>query len=349
MEVFASPSATAALSILHRGAYISPPGSASHDSPCTTDSSSPDLTHDTTDDQGVTPDSEEGDATTPDTVVPKIEEQDDNHALAGLSIDAKPAIFTHSQQQQPHSQTQLQIYNQPQPLHAPRKRGRPRKYPIVEQKKTTHARSKTGCGTCRKRKKKCDETKPSCMNCEKNNVVCDGYEPRQPWKPGKQKVLTQRPTIPTELPLLIEGIECDTDRYFFDHFAQTLSKRLSLTDQGNPFLKIIVPMSFEYGGLMHSVLYLSGTCLLASTKDDNMEWRNRFGYHSDRAVSKLREGINQTIQEDEVGGKAVASARFNLSMAQTLILCLQTVCEGNTNGNHRVSQCATVRRPRARS
>jgi hypothetical protein len=31
---------------------------------------------------------------------------------------------------------------------APRKRGRPRKHPIVDQKKVSHARSKTGCGTC---------------------------------------------------------------------------------------------------------------------------------------------------------------------------------------------------------
>lgn len=33
-------------------------------------------------------------------------------------------------------------------LPVPRKRGRPRKHPIVDQKKSAHARSKTGCGTC---------------------------------------------------------------------------------------------------------------------------------------------------------------------------------------------------------
>ena len=33
-------------------------------------------------------------------------------------------------------------------LPIPRKRGRPRKHPIVDQKKSAHARSKTGCGTC---------------------------------------------------------------------------------------------------------------------------------------------------------------------------------------------------------
>ena len=46
-----------------------------------------------------------------------------------------------------------------------RPRGRPRKHPIVPAPtagKVTKGRSKTGCITCRKRKKKCDEAKPRC-------------------------------------------------------------------------------------------------------------------------------------------------------------------------------------------
>ncbi len=46
-----------------------------------------------------------------------------------------------------------------------RPRGRPRKYPIQSLEvsvKVQKGRSKTGCITCRRRKKKCDETKPHC-------------------------------------------------------------------------------------------------------------------------------------------------------------------------------------------
>ena len=46
-----------------------------------------------------------------------------------------------------------------------RKRGRPRKAvtsPSSTVSKVAKGRSKTGCVTCRKRKKKCDEAKPSC-------------------------------------------------------------------------------------------------------------------------------------------------------------------------------------------
>lgn len=50
------------------------------------------------------------------------------------------------------------------PATVPRKRGRPRKHPLPTpggQAKVTKGRSKTGCITCRRRKKKCDETKPA--------------------------------------------------------------------------------------------------------------------------------------------------------------------------------------------
>jgi Fungal Zn(2)-Cys(6) binuclear cluster domain len=47
-----------------------------------------------------------------------------------------------------------------------RPRGRPRKHPKPEPisiSKKPMGRSKTGCITCRRRKKKCDERKPTCM------------------------------------------------------------------------------------------------------------------------------------------------------------------------------------------
>lgn len=51
------------------------------------------------------------------------------------------------------------------PVKIKRPRGRPRKHPLPNADsliKITKGRSKTGCITCRKRKKKCDEAKPRC-------------------------------------------------------------------------------------------------------------------------------------------------------------------------------------------
>lgn len=74
-----------------------------------------------------------------------------------------------------------------------RPRGRPRKprSEISLSLKNVKGRSKTGCLTCRKRKKKCDERKPKCKNCAQNSVTCEGYPRLAVWKNGKEKAAAQ--------------------------------------------------------------------------------------------------------------------------------------------------------------
>ncbi|KAH8592745.1 fungal-specific transcription factor domain-containing protein [Bisporella sp. PMI_857] len=49
-------------------------------------------------------------------------------------------------------------------------------------KRSNITRVRTGCFTCRKRKKKCDEQKPACANCQKTGVVCEGFPPQIHWE-----------------------------------------------------------------------------------------------------------------------------------------------------------------------
>nr|POE85575.1 putative maltose o-acetyltransferase [Quercus suber] len=44
-----------------------------------------------------------------------------------------------------------------------------------KRKRQFSQRTKTGCLTCRRRKKKCDEAKPSCKNCDRGGFTCGGY------------------------------------------------------------------------------------------------------------------------------------------------------------------------------
>ncbi|KAK5725608.1 hypothetical protein LTR15_003798 [Elasticomyces elasticus] len=313
----------------------------------TSSSSSPGLTTDA----AITPDSEND---TDSTLVPKIEELDD------VSLDEV-------------EDTKTAVSSGDVSLPAPNRRGRPRKGTLAEQKKTSHSRSKTGCGTCRRRKKKClsvppktyallspviriwgytaelassrmrlapriealtltlfsfsDEAKPFCTGCLKNNVVCDGYIPRQPWRAGKSKA----PTIKNSLPMLVEGVNGTVDQMFFHHFTTHVGKVLSLTDSHNPFLEIIVPMAMGHEGLMHSLLYLSGSCLMANESKPNTEWEERQEHHSSRAMRLLQEDLSEPAGADD---NTVASIG-DPSIAQTLLLCLQTVCAGDISGSYR--------------
>ncbi|KAK0504799.1 hypothetical protein EDD18DRAFT_1126419 [Armillaria luteobubalina] len=38
---------------------------------------------------------------------------------------------------------------------------------------TQHTRSRTGCLTCRRRRVKCEETKPTCRNCIRDSLNCE--------------------------------------------------------------------------------------------------------------------------------------------------------------------------------
>ncbi|EMC97736.1 hypothetical protein BAUCODRAFT_122162 [Baudoinia panamericana UAMH 10762] len=51
-------------------------------------------------------------------------------------------------------------------------------YDAKRRKRNFSNRTKTGCHTCRRRKKKCDEAKPTCANCERSGHSCEGYGPK---------------------------------------------------------------------------------------------------------------------------------------------------------------------------
>ncbi|KAH6957057.1 fungal-specific transcription factor domain-containing protein [Fusarium avenaceum] len=60
-------------------------------------------------------------------------------------------------------------------------------------------RSRTGCFTCRKRKKKCDESKPICSGCKRNKLECVWPEPSSvpAPAPASNSPSTSRPSRPS--------------------------------------------------------------------------------------------------------------------------------------------------------
>ncbi|KAF3386477.1 Transcriptional regulatory protein moc3 [Penicillium rolfsii] len=234
------------------------------------------------------------------------------------------------------------------PVAVPRKRGRPRKHPLPApggQVKVTKGRSKTGCITCRRRKKKCDETKPACLNCQKNAVVCEGYPPKEIWKSGRQKmadaVRTQSLTsVPRNLPLLIDGIETEIDRRFLDHFVYGFSRVLTLiNDDSNPFKEILLPMATQHRGLMHSLMCLSGSHLSGLDPEPKLKERKYFHFH--RAIQDLKDNITASSSQTasaSTGAGADQDEQLLVEdpiIASTIALSLNTICEGETNGEYR--------------
>ncbi|CAE6402657.1 unnamed protein product [Rhizoctonia solani] len=71
-------------------------------------------------------------------------------------------------------------------------------------------RSTTGCCTCKRRKKKCDERQPTCFRCEKAGFECEGYAPLE--SPDSRGVMRRSKPTPASRPRHVAPVErCPRD------------------------------------------------------------------------------------------------------------------------------------------
>ena len=172
---------------------------------------------------------------------------------------------------------------------------------------------------------------PAGNHCLKNNVVCEGYPPKAYWQSKKQRRTSLVLDPSAELPLLIDGVETETDRIFLDHFNINVSRVLTvLNDDGNPFRTILLPMAIRHAGLMHSVLCLAGSHLV-ERHPGNYDYVQRQAHHFGQACKKLRTdeamAANMSGESDMVIDDPV--------IASTVVLCLNTVANGDLHGQYR--------------
>ncbi|KAK1753043.1 transcriptional regulatory protein moc3 [Echria macrotheca] len=224
-----------------------------------------------------------------------------------------------------------------------RPRGRPRKHPLppnVAANKITKGRSKTGCLTCRKRKKKCDEAKPRCLNCEKNSVICEGYPEKQIWKSGKERAEEECMRICNLSMMAVQpifpGLETVEDRIFWKHYNEHLSTVLTVEgEHKNAFKDMMIPLAVKNQGLMHSILSLAskhidfdtpyGINMLKNNPGTTREALDeRATYHHDQARKRFCH--EDGTEKDNLG----ISARYG----QMLCFLLEARATGNPRGEH---------------
>ncbi|KAG4439885.1 hypothetical protein IFR05_004609, partial [Cadophora sp. M221] len=99
-----------------------------------------------------------------------------------------------------------------------------------------HAKVKTGCITCRKRRVKCDETRPSCLRCLKYGTQCSGYPAGRRRAPSsaygsfatqaralvpkdESKIITTQILIQPDTPLFETDLEHRYFKLFVDRIA----------------------------------------------------------------------------------------------------------------------------------
>lgn len=188
-----------------------------------------------------------------------------------------------------------------------------------------HIRTKTGCLTCRSRKKKCDEAKPCCTACRRGGLNC--IWPREAWpnleasSQGNHKLPSQLPhdgvpasrqlsvantntayTLTTESGILLQ--------HYLTVTAVLLPASASLQ---NPFIAHVLPLAQNDALLLHSVLAVSGAHLAYKLPEPtHVELAtNRHYLHAIR-------GVQETINSGQLDDKSVI---------QRLALVLAFLCQ----------------------
>lgn len=200
------------------------------------------------------------------------------------------------------------------------------------------------------------------MNCEKNSVQCEGYPAKTIWKSGKERAeegmvimtcttksdeLTASTarirragsyTLPKiNLPPIINSVETEGDRMFFQHYITRLSLIFTVEgEQNSAFKKMLLPIALQHTGLMHSILALSSK---------HIDYRSPYGLHflqqhpsvdvktlEERSQFHHDEAVKDLVQEKKQGdGNSVSPATYG----QILCLVLQTLSDPKPNGQHR--------------
>lgn len=137
--------------------------------------------------------------------------------------------------------------------------------------------------------------------------------------------------MPSSLPFLIDGIETEIDRRFLDHFVYGFSRVLTLiNDDSNPFKEILLPMATQHRGLMHSLMCLSGSHLSGLDPEPKLKERKYFHFH--RAILDLKDNITASSSKGKEEQELLVEDPI---IASTIALSLNTICEGETNGEYR--------------
>ncbi|CAG7918314.1 unnamed protein product [Penicillium olsonii] len=144
---------------------------------------------------------------------------------------------------------------------------------VAKRKGTT--RERTGCLTCRQRKKRCDLGYPVCAHCIRLNYKCKWEEPRplvQENTLSTEQVSNQPVNTPFRLsqvpdPILFwvddhsDNTSRSSRRHFLRYYAQTFTHMLTTNIENNSFLSVFLPMAMHDSALLNALIAWSSSHL----------------------------------------------------------------------------------------
>ncbi|KAF2002450.1 hypothetical protein P154DRAFT_618522 [Amniculicola lignicola CBS 123094] len=161
----------------------------------------------------------------------------------------------------------------------------------------SHRKSRNGCASCKRRRIKCDETKPQCSNCTKHAVSCDYPSP-----------VSQSP-MPTQLsPASSTTVSGDELRgvewgpitaELMHHWSTSTSCTLSEEPTLQTFMQVTVPhIAFGHEHVLHMILAISALHLSRLRPDQERFYTEHGERHYQAGVTKAIPALSDLNEEN---------------------------------------------------
>ncbi|KAG6024399.1 hypothetical protein E4U19_003819 [Claviceps sp. Clav32 group G5] len=177
---------------------------------------------------------------------------------------------------------------------------------------------RTGCVTCKKRRKKCDEEKPICRRCRDEDYICDGYlnivSPKQPRKPKSHCLAEHTALIKQNLP------GNAFEHYFRHHFFTfTILDLMDLPKATTFWTTTLVTLQQHNSYIQPAITALGATHWLFLSGVEKTHHLQKF------IVGQYNQAITNLIPSMETGRSS--------DMEPILACCLLFVCIESLRGN----------------
>lgn len=186
-------------------------------------------------------------------------------------------------------------------------------------------RCRTGCLTCRRRKKKCDETHPSCAGCQRNNIECQWESSASLSVPRRRPRLSRLaeniiPREAREMVNVFTVLKPDMVSRLLGHFLNASPRWLSTRtgSRRTDYLKWLSPAISDSPLVLDCVLTIASADLLKYHRDD-LELRHVAVEYYGQAVSSLRVAIESEIaappSDKSLTGANLFSSTFHVYLS----------------------------------
>ncbi|KAJ5365273.1 hypothetical protein N7517_008159 [Penicillium concentricum] len=216
--------------------------------------------------------------------------------------------------------------------------------PKERKTRSKHSNVRTGCITCKTRRKKCDEAQPACQNCIRTGRTCDGYaqvpdkrtrawrQPRQSDSPASSRHHSSPDNPPVKILRFVDpspnGLSW-SDRWHLDYFHKHTAVSISGYFEDAFWCRLVFQMCQGQAAVRHAAISLSARHVeIEKVEVENVEHRE-----SPLALKHIHKSII-CLREDLIR-HAACQLHTETVLVTCILLTVQAIFQEDLHGARR--------------